>query len=228
LTTLEVWCAPVARRWPADSREELLNSSEVQAGEAMRSDERRWEYWTVRALARRLLTAHFGVWPGMVTFPSDARGKPSVCEHPWRSHMHISFSHSAGFVAVAATRDGPVGVDLERVASFSDRVAMRTFSHSERQRLARLEGVIRDREFFRIWTLKEAVSKAWGLGMAMSFPRVEIANGTHGWSAGCKWWTIRRGCLVASVACIGPEQSMMKPKWRIVEDVVSNGVAGGR
>ena len=78
--------------------------------------------------------------------------------------MYFNISHSGDYVVLAAA-DSEVGVDIEKVTSYSDAVAARCFTPEEREWMRR-EG---DNEaFFRLWTAKESVMKASGLGFSLS------------------------------------------------------------
>jgi phosphopantetheinyl transferase len=88
-------------------------------------------------------------------------GKPFLVDRSaW-----ISLSHTKTGVA-AAVSDKPIGIDLQTVVSYKERLARRACSESELQLLASLTDSARDECFTRIWTAKEAMAKAQGDGMA--------------------------------------------------------------
>ncbi|MDR1265297.1 MAG: 4'-phosphopantetheinyl transferase superfamily protein [Propionibacteriaceae bacterium] len=140
----------------------------------------------------------------------------------YRFSVHVSFSHSEDIVMVAACADESVGVDVERITRYPEKVANRMFSTAELRRLNRFDGVERDIEFFRVWTLKEAISKAWGLGMAMHFPQITVSRDALGWSTGCSWWTVSNGSLIASVAKVSAIQHQPKPTWYSLATVTAH------
>ncbi|MDR2612381.1 MAG: 4'-phosphopantetheinyl transferase superfamily protein [Deltaproteobacteria bacterium] len=77
----------------------------------------------------------------------------------------FNLSHSGDFTALALCRDGPCGLDIEPVdrASRRDLLAARVFSPEERELLA---SHLADRSLFYIlWTRKESLLKAAGLGL---------------------------------------------------------------
>lgn len=82
-------------------------------------------------------------------------GKPSAPGYPG-----FSLSHSGEWVILAAGPD-PVGADLEKPDSAHLQVADRVFTPAEREWMSR-DPV---RRFFQLWTWKESVMKAVGLGM---------------------------------------------------------------
>lgn len=112
-----------------------------------------------------------------------AQGKPTLA--PPFADLHFNLSHADGLVAVATSREGPVGVDVEACARTIDveTIGRRVFAPGE------------PGEPLRLWTLKEAVSKATGLGLSLPFnqivfggdpPRLVQIPEPHGPSA--RWW----------------------------------------
>jgi 4'-phosphopantetheinyl transferase len=83
-----------------------------------------------------------------------------------------SLSHTRGAVAVASAPRGAVGVDIERHVELdpSEDWANLGLAAGEAARLRRLPLEQRGAAFFDLWTLKEALSKALGLGL-----RAELA-----------------------------------------------------
>jgi len=94
---------------------------------------------------------------------TDTRGKPIVCGASMR---HISIAHTGNLVAAAASAIGPVGIDVEHRDPARDlnRLALAAFGPAECQAVAS-QGVS---AFYRVWTLREAISKATGDGMTGS------------------------------------------------------------
>jgi 4'-phosphopantetheinyl transferase len=82
----------------------------------------------------------------------------------------FSLSHTNGMVACAVTSAAAVGVDVERLDRGVDaaKIAARFFAPEETAQLTRLDGDARRAHFCDIWTLKEALVKALGTGIASS------------------------------------------------------------
>lgn len=76
---------------------------------------------------------------------------------PRREGGYLSLSHSNGLMA-CVTADCPVGVDVEKLRPVSPRL-LRILLPEERA------CVQSDEDFFRIWTLKEALIKCRGGGL---------------------------------------------------------------
>lgn len=112
-----------------------------------------------RVMARRLLAHLLGVAPRAVPLKTDQRGKPYLEGHP---DIAISFSHSGPWLAMGLTcAGGHLGLDVERILpDFDYQPLAAAYFHPEvRARIHTPE------DFFRAWTLREAVAKAMGTGI---------------------------------------------------------------
>lgn len=104
----------------------------------------------------------------------DRRGKPFLSAYP---HRHFSLSHSGSY-AVCAMADAPIGIDIQEqrpVAVLP--LAERFFAPSEVALLRSLPEVERERAFYRLWTAKESILKADGVGLAGGLSRVTVTYG---------------------------------------------------
>jgi phosphopantetheinyl transferase len=88
----------------------------------------------------------------------EASGRPVI------DGLAVSISHARGLVAVAASRCGPIGVDVESRREFEiDGMARRWFDPVEMTWLYQQADPLA--AFLRLWTAKEAVGKALGRGL---------------------------------------------------------------
>jgi 4'-phosphopantetheinyl transferase len=92
---------------------------------------------------------------------AEPGGRPVVVGRP---DLFISISHSRTSLACAVTFAGPLGIDLEIARPGRDLAGIATFAFGpgEQQRAA-ADG---PDGFYRIWTLREAIAKADGIGLA--------------------------------------------------------------
>ncbi|WP_371791670.1 4'-phosphopantetheinyl transferase superfamily protein [Streptomyces sp. NBC_01471] len=80
--------------------------------------------------------------------------------------LQVSVAHARGALAVALTTAAPVGVDVEVVRGLRAEALARTWLHpSEEVWIAALPEADRSAAFLWLWTQKEAVGKALGLGL---------------------------------------------------------------
>jgi 4'-phosphopantetheinyl transferase len=137
----------------------------------------RLAYTAAHGLLRRMLTEFHQLPPLAWQFSNNAYGRPQLDpEHHGINPPRFNLSHTRGRVAVALTRD-PVpdgfelGVDAEGVERTTDALglAKRFLSPRESDWLHGLPATEHHTGFLRLWTLKEAVAKAAGLGLSLNF-----------------------------------------------------------
>ncbi|WP_454918911.1 4'-phosphopantetheinyl transferase family protein [Xanthobacter sediminis] len=157
--------AEVAAAWA-----DLTGDEQVRAARFVRPADR-LRFGLTRAALRRRLAAALAVAPSAVAFDAGPAGKPFL-----RAVEGLDFnvSHSGGFALVALSRVGPVGVDIEQARTGVDilGIARAHFAPQEHEALARLPAGRRGAAFYRLWTLKEAIAKAHGTGIATGTPTV--------------------------------------------------------
>jgi 4'-phosphopantetheinyl transferase len=188
-----------ARRTEVDARHEALLSPVERArrDQYVRPEDR--DRFTVAAGTLRLVAAELlGVAPGALTVDRTCErcgkphGRPTLPGHD----LHVSLSHSGDWVAVATTRLGPVGVDVERIGPADYRKLLRHVADDAEQPEIRTTG-----DFYRCWTRKEAVLKATGDGLRTPMPGVRLR--TEGGRPVLVSYAGRPG-LVAQLADLGP------------------------
>jgi 4'-phosphopantetheinyl transferase len=104
-------------------------------------------------------------------FGLTSSGKPFI-DDAVLPGLHFNLSHSHAMTAVAISRDGPLGVDVEVVTPPRDRedIAPLVFDPVERALLQSGAPEQRQETFFTLWTLKEATIKATGQGLSADLP----------------------------------------------------------
>ncbi|MBO4164990.1 4'-phosphopantetheinyl transferase family protein [Micromonospora antibiotica] len=117
-----------------------------------------------RALLVETVAAMAGAPPAAIAVERSAAGAPVLCGVA--TGWHASVSHTRGLVAVAVSRIGPVGVDVEEVRPLPALgLSRRWFAPEDtdwlRGRPADRLGV----DFLALWTGKEAVAKVYGTGL---------------------------------------------------------------
>ena len=176
---------------------DALDAAAIDAAVSVLSDEERArhrrfhfprdarDYAAAHALLRHTLSGLDGRAPDRWRFDASANGKPFlVPEDAFRAAF--SLSHTHGMVACAVTQDAcardGVGVDVECIDRAVDAVdiAARFFAPAESAALAQLNEKERLDRFFDLWTLKEALVKALGVGLAMSLSSLAFTIGPGG------------------------------------------------
>ncbi|MCH5194000.1 MAG: 4'-phosphopantetheinyl transferase superfamily protein [Oscillospiraceae bacterium] len=96
-------------------------------------------------------------------------GKPYLKDIPG---VFFNISHCRGLV-VCGVSDKEIGVDAEYFRRFNEKVMERIFSPSEQEYV--LSSDSREENFFRIWTLKEALGKHLGTGLFSDIKKYSFA-----------------------------------------------------
>lgn len=97
----------------------------------------------------------------------DEGGKPMI------KGLHFNLSHS-GDMVICATDENPVGCDIEQIKKAPPCLAEHYFCESEKQYLSQFMGDRYDKEFYRLWTMKESYMKYTGEGMRLALDEFEI------------------------------------------------------
>ena len=96
---------------------------------------------------------------GEMEFLYNEHGKPYFAGGPY-----FSISHCKEGIAVAID-DLPIGIDIEAIRHADEELIKRTMNEQECQQLMANSQQLRDRDFIRLWTQKEAVVKMLGTGI---------------------------------------------------------------
>ena len=127
-----------------------------------------------RVALRMILGARSGVEPQAILLGEDARGKPRRIDGSGGS---FSVSHSGERVAIAVSDTHELGIDIERRTSFfqPERLFKLVCSPAERAWLV-AHPQETEREFGRLWTCKEALLKAVGMGLRTRPSSLDLAD----------------------------------------------------
>jgi phosphopantetheinyl transferase len=145
----------------------FLTADERRDGKAKHS-QRKYAEWLAGRIAakdavRRYLYEHGHppLFPAEVQVENDAEGRPYV-RGPFEADLHLSISHKDNLAAALVSEGTGCGIDIERIEDHGEGFARYAFDEGE---LALLPS--RSSEWLtRLWTAKEAVSKALGTGIS--------------------------------------------------------------
>jgi len=122
-----------------------------------------------RVLLRALLEAATGV-PGRIwRIQKCADGRTAGWANGMVQGLPVSVSHSQNRVACAVSTNRAIGVDLEYCRPDRDVLAIAGYAFADDEIAAVREGGAS--VFYRIWTMREAIAKASGAGMAAMLGR---------------------------------------------------------
>ncbi|MEN3930891.1 4'-phosphopantetheinyl transferase superfamily protein [Microvirga sp. W0021] len=122
-----------------------------------------------RALGRKIISSQTNTQSEDWTFSREVSGKPLALFCGASSGVYISISHSANYIAVAITKAGAIGIDIEHHKDFQNiqPVSELAFGHLEQREVIQ-KGADR---FYEIWTAREAFAKATGRGLEQAANR---------------------------------------------------------
>jgi len=129
----------------------------------------RYEKGRKQCLGARLLQHHILQMKGagfeQITY--SEHGKPEA------EGFCFNLSHSGDYV-ICAVSDMPVGCDIEIIGNANIQVAKRFFHSQEIAYLEHISEAEKEKEFIRLWTMKESYLKMTGEGMSFSMNRFAL------------------------------------------------------
>ena len=176
---VHIWQVELDRLALHNEQTPALSAEEQRRAERLYFERDRQRFVGRRVALRMILAEYLDMRPSQVQIVVGANGKPFVAAG--RADIRFSCSHSSGLALVAISFGTDVGVDVERVRAMPelDEMARLSFAEDEWRELQRMTGSARQRQFFRLWTAKEAVLKATGDGLRRQLDSVLLC-GAHG------------------------------------------------
>jgi 4'-phosphopantetheinyl transferase len=164
----------------AESREleRSLSPLEIERANRFGTPALRARWIAGRATLRSLLGAALGIAPAAVPLRRGTRGRPELpAEHAL--DFNVSHTDDVALIGIAAGLPprARIGVDIERENRVvnADGLARKFMTARERAAMAPLDEDARRRHFLRLWTCKEAMSKATGDALSAPFRDIDVA-----------------------------------------------------
>jgi 4'-phosphopantetheinyl transferase len=166
-----------------------LDTRERQAYQRLGQNRDRTLYSAAHALKRYALsqTASLtgpAINPGQWRFAENPNGKPFLSEPLDRRDLQFNLSHTPGLVAIAIAQGLALGLDVEWLdPTHANLDVASAFAHPTEMSALKPDAPDFIDQFYRLWTCKEALAKALGLGLALDVRRFnfedEIAGVWH-------------------------------------------------
>lgn len=159
---------------------QFLASDEQSRLTKIKCPRRYREYLCGHILARLIISQKLGVSWQKVQLSSNRHGKlylPATTKP-----LTFNISHSGEWWVLALAEKGELGIDIESPCNSQLLnedilpIAQRNFSFQEYNLLNQLPDELKQKNFYRMWTTKEAVLKAIGVGLgSLSLDKVETS-----------------------------------------------------
>ncbi len=151
----------------------VLSEFERQRSLSFKFEEATKQYVVNQGMIRLLLGRYLGMEISEVSVGRREKGKPFSLDD---ESLFFNTSNSGGLAVFAFSRDGEIGVDIEKVRPLDDLDEMIdvNFLPAERKFIRQFDDQKLVR-FFRFWTIKEAYLKAIGEGMRLTPDSISFA-----------------------------------------------------
>ncbi len=174
----------------------LLSPDEAARADGYRFAKDRCRFIAARGFLRTLLGLYLHQLPQSLRFHYGPCGKPALAPETSQNALHFNLSHAEDLALIAVTGVAGVGVDIERIDAYPQEVAERFFARSELDWLHEAPEPDRSERFFQLWTRKEAVLKAQGVGLSGGLAACELPG-----AAECRGLDIGLGYAAAVALC---------------------------
>ena len=152
-----------------------LDAVELERSARYLSEPRR-RFILCRAALRALLCSELGCRNGQLSFQESDFGKPFALVDGQPVAIGFNLSHSGDHGLVAMGRGERLGIDVEAIVPrrHLESLIEAVMGPDERAELSHLSGQARLRQFFRLWTCKEALIKALGTGFSTNISGFQV------------------------------------------------------
>jgi 4'-phosphopantetheinyl transferase len=143
----------------------LLSEEEKNQAARLKNNKTARQKIISRGILRLLLGDYLQLHPEELIFQYSPFGKPFL-SNPEAASISFNLAHSGNLLLIAIGYAVALGVDIEKIDEEIDinGISTLSFSFPEKQILSHSKNPIRD--FYAIWTAKEAILKVSGLGFA--------------------------------------------------------------
>lgn len=151
----------------------VLHSDEMARASRYLRKEDHDRFIISRASLRYILSKYIHIKPDEIIFELEPNRKPYIAGHP--IHYNLSDSGEQVLIAISGT---PVGVDVEYIKPkfYYDSILSLNFNQPEIDFISEADS---SRRFFTLWTRKEAILKATGIGLTDHLKQIPSLDGKH-------------------------------------------------
>lgn len=184
----------------ASTLESFLNPAELTEYASFQDKGRKHQYVVSRWLLKNLLEAVLNIPANEIAFEKFEMGKLFLSESQNSLNLDFNISHTKEITLLGFCKKQQIGVDVEKIRDkqSSSQVANRFFQPHEINWINEigLSENLRLTRFYRLWSLKEAVIKAFGGGVFKNIQqfyfeerngRLRLNSSLEPWSRSDHW-----------------------------------------
>lgn len=160
---------------------EYLDENEMEVYTYYKVTSKKIEFLVGRILLKKIIALKKSILPQNISFSKDTYGK-LYFDRFCNSSIYFNLSHTEGVVCALFSPYEFAGIDVEKVKliDYTD-IILRVFKRSEIDYIySKSDKYDRLNAFYHVWTRKEAILKAYGLGFYMNPLGVEVVSGQMG------------------------------------------------
>jgi 4'-phosphopantetheinyl transferase len=172
------WCDLAPDTDLTDSLVAWLSPAERARMTRFGTEALRRRYVLGRATLRAVLARRLGCAPVEVILARGRRGRPELAV---RGELDFNVSHTGAVLLIGLAEGVTIGVDVEHAERRinTEGIARRCLTSAERDRLTLTSTDQARRDVLRLWTCKEAMSKATGDALAAPFRHLDVDLRPH-------------------------------------------------
>ena len=167
---IDIWCYPLTMEDP--NAISLLSTAEQTRAKRFHFPRHQRRFISAHSILRLILARYINDTAINLEFTEGKQGKPQLLNVP---ALEFNLSHSGETALLAVGQHHPMGIDLEY---YSDRtyrgIGEHSFSIKENQALNKAPKSLTTLVFFNIWSQKEALIKACGLGLSYPTQQFDV------------------------------------------------------
>ncbi len=160
---VHVWCASLDldSSFLAASLELLSPEEQIRARQFYFEKDQK-QFVASRGILRNLLGRYLQEDPKNLKISYTPQGKPFLPD----TSLFFNLSHSQNILLIALSRKNELGVDVESIREKVDhlKIAKRFFTQKELRFILKQPEDLQGQAFYEVWTSKEALLKAKGIG----------------------------------------------------------------
>lgn len=178
----EIFISDHARTWLFDLNdysehiniiESCLSAAERERGQQIKIEKNRRLYALRKGITRLFFSHYLDLKPGDVDYGYSPNKKPYLLN---AKTVRFNISHSKNYLLIGIAFKKEIGVDIEIVKKeFHDELLKNSLCSLEELKVFH-DYEEKNLSFYKIWTQKEAISKAFGLGIAFGFNEFSVSG----------------------------------------------------